>query len=314
MRELLAAGDEVVCLARAESGSVPERARLVRADRRTPGAYDPVLGEWDEVIELAYRPDLVEPALAALADGAAHWTLVSTVSVYAQNTEPHADESAAVVEPSDLSEYADAKVAAERSAASRLGRRLMIARPGLIVGPGDPSDRFGYWPARLSRRGPALVPTLGDRFVQVIDVADLASWIAHAGRDGRTGIANAVGPALPMRHFFEELVEVTGFDGELVEVDDDVLLAAGVRYWAGPRSLPLWLPSSETGFAQRSGRAYLEAGGAVRPLRDTLTDVRDDERARGIDRQRRAGLSADEEESVLSSPAGPVAARRGSQR
>ncbi len=103
-------------------------------------------GEWDEVIELSHELDLVEPALDALADAAAHWTLVSTVSVYARNDEPGADETADVVEPTDLSKYADAKVAAERSSAARLGSRLLIGRPGLIVGPGDPSDGSGTGP------------------------------------------------------------------------------------------------------------------------------------------------------------------------
>ncbi|MFP3466505.1 NAD-dependent epimerase/dehydratase family protein [Leifsonia sp. SIMBA_070] len=301
VRELLAGDAEVTCLARGESGDVPHGARLVSVDRRAPGAYDGVRAEWDEVIEIAYDPELVEPALGALADDAAHWTLVSTVSVYARNDEPGADESAALVEPSDLTQYADAKVAAERSTAVRLGERLLIVRPGLIVGPGDPSDRFGYWPARLSRRGPALVPTPEGRFVQVIDVADLAVWIARAGRDGTVGVVNAVGNVLPMDEFFSAATAVAGYDGELREVADGALLAADVRYWAGPRSLPLWLPLSDTGFAQRSNRAFLEAGGRLRPLRDTLTDVIADERARGVDRERRSGLTATEEEAVLRS-------------
>ncbi len=112
-RAAVAAGAEVVCLARGESGSVPEGARLVRADRRLPGAFDQLTGEWDEVIEFAYDPELVAPALDSVAERASHWTLVSTVSVYAGNDEPGVDESAALVEPRDLTQYPDAKVAAE---------------------------------------------------------------------------------------------------------------------------------------------------------------------------------------------------------
>jgi 2'-hydroxyisoflavone reductase len=196
-------------------------------------------------------------------------------------------------------QYPDAKVAAEASSAGRLGSRLLTVRPGLIVGPGDPSDRFGYWPGRLARTGPVLLPTTGDRFVQVIDVADLASWIERAGRDGRTGAVNAVGTALPMADFFQSVAEVTGYDGDVVEVDDDALLANDVSYWAGPRSLPLWLPIADSGFAQRDGGAFREMGGRIRPMQDTVADVLADERARGLTRPRRSGLTAPEEAAVL---------------
>ncbi|WP_298744598.1 NAD-dependent epimerase/dehydratase family protein [uncultured Microbacterium sp.] len=301
VRGLLADGADVTCLARGESGSIPEGARLVQVDRRAPGAYDQVRGSWDEVIELAFEPVLVEPAVEVLGDDAAHWTLVSSVSVYDRNDQPDADESASLVEPLDVSQYPDAKVAAERATAARLGSRLMIVRPGLIVGPGDPSDRFGYWPARLSRTGPVLVPTSAERFVQVIDVADLADWIARVGREGHTGVVNAVGTVMPIDDFFRAVVGVTGYEGEFIAVEDDALLAEEVRYWAGPRSLPLWLPLPDSAFAQRSGLAFLKAGGQVRPMRDTLIDVFADERSRGIDRPRRSGLTATEEASIIAS-------------
>lgn len=299
VRDLVAAGVEVTCLARGESGVVPDGARFVRADRRAADAYELVRGEWDEVIELSHEPELVEPTLTALADGAAHWTLVSTVSVYARNDEPGADESATLVEPADLAEYADAKVVAERSSAARLDSRLLIARPGLIVGPGDPSDRFGYWPARLSRSGPALVPSTAGRYVQVIDVADLSAWLSRAARDGRLGVANAVGEVLPMSVFFQRVSALAHFDGDFEEVEDEVLLAHDVRYWAGPRSLPLWLPLSAAALAQRSAHAFLQMGGQVRPLESTVSDVIEDERSRGLDRPRHSGLTAIEERGVL---------------
>ncbi|MEV8267706.1 NAD-dependent epimerase/dehydratase family protein [Microbacterium sp. NPDC076911] len=156
MQKAIEGGAEVVCLGRGESGQVPDGARLVQADRLSPNAYDGVQGDWDEVVELAYAPELVEPALEALAASTSHWTLVSSVSVYGRNDEPHADESATLMAPRDRSAYADAKVMAERNSSRHLGSRLLIARPGLIVGPCDPSDRFGYWPARLSRGGQCL--------------------------------------------------------------------------------------------------------------------------------------------------------------
>lgn len=299
VRQALDDGADVTCLARGESGPVADGARLVRADRRSLEAYDTVGGQWDEVVELSHDPQLVGPALDAVAPRAGHWTLVSTVSVYSRNDEPDADESAAVVQPRDLSEYADAKIAAERASLEHLGDRLLIARPGLIVGPGDPSDRFGYWPARLSRGGPVLIPTTADRFVQAIDVADLAAWIVREGSDGLTSTVNAVGEVVPMQDFFTAAVAATGHDGELISVGDDELLAHDVRYWAGPRSLPLWLPATDTAFAQRSGSAFVASGGTRRPLGDTLSRVLADELSRGLDRERRSGLTAPEEQEVL---------------
>ncbi|GAA5038357.1 NAD-dependent epimerase/dehydratase family protein [Microbacterium fluvii] len=293
-------GAEVTCLARGTSGDVPHGVELVRGDRLEPGAYDGVQArEWDEVVEFAYQPGLVEPAVDALANSAAHWTLVSTVSVYADNSTPGANEAAELVEPRDLVDYPDAKVAAERASATRLGDRLLIARPGLIVGPGDPSDRFGYWPARFHRGGEVLIPATEQRCVQVIDVADLAQWITRAGSIPLTGVVNAVGAVHTMHDFLDAVRDVTGFDGELVAVDDDALLARGVNYWAGPRSLPLWLPIEDAGFAQRDGSAFLATGGTLCPLADTLTRALADEIARGIDRPRRAGLTPAEEHEVL---------------
>lgn len=299
-RAHLAAGAEVTCLARGASGEAPEGARLVRADRMQPGAYAEVAAAaWDEIVEIAYAPELVTSALDALADRAAHWTLVSSISVYARTDRPGDDESAELVEPERLTMYPDAKAAAERASAGRLGDRLLIARPGLVVGPGDPSDRFGYWAARLQRGGRAVAPVLTGRRVQVIDVADLAAWTARAAGRGLTGAVDAVGPSIPMTDFFAIAREATGFAGELVEVDDATLEAADVRPWSGPRSLPLWLPAGHDGFAARAGRRFLETGGRITPLADTMERTACNERERGLDRPRRSGLTADEELEVL---------------
>jgi len=299
VRAALADGAEVVCLARGESGAVPDGARLVGADRRAADAYSGVAGPWDEVVEIAYQPELVGPALDALASQASHWTLVSTISVYRRNDEPDADESAELVEPDDLTAYPDAKVAAERATATAVGGRLLIVRPGLIAGPGDPSDRFGYWPARLHRGGRVLVPPTAARYAQVIDVDDLAAFLVAAGRAASTGTVNAVGDAVAMAAFLDEAAEVVGFTGQLATADDDWLLAHGVNYWAGPRSLPLWIPAEDAALMQRSNAAYRAAGGALRPLADTLVRSLADELARGVTRPRRSGLTAEDEDELL---------------
>lgn len=298
-RAALADGTEVVCLARGESGTVPDGARLVPADRTAPGAYDALTGTWDDVVELSTDLALVVPALEALAGRARHWTLVSTVSVYATNDEPGADESADVVDPVDLTDYGQAKVAAERATTEHVGDRLLVARPGLIVGPGDPSDRFGYWPSRLALGGRVLAPTAAGRFVQAIDVADLAGWVVRAGAAGTTGTVDAVGDVHPFADVMVQARAVSGAESEIVEAADAWLLDRDVRWWAGPRSLPLWIPVEESGFAQRSNRAYRASGGEVRPLDETLRRVLDDERHRGLDRERRSGLTLHDEAALL---------------
>ncbi|PZE81110.1 NAD-dependent epimerase/dehydratase family protein [Curtobacterium sp. MCBD17_032] len=292
-------GAAVTCLARGESGEPPTGARFVRSDRSVGGAYERVVGDWDAVVDLATDPAHVEGALAALAARAAHWTSVSSVSVYARTDRAGDDEDAPVVRPLDMTQYPDAKAAGEHATRRARGADALVVRPGLVVGPGDPSDRFGYWAARFLRGGDVLTPVLDDRAVQVIDVADLAEWVVRSGRTGTVGTVDAVGPSTSMRAFLAEVADATGFDGRLVAADDDTLLAQGVGYWAGPTSLPLWIPVSEAGFARRAGRAFLAAGGTPRPLVDTVRRVVDDERARGVGRVRRSGLTADEELRVL---------------
>jgi nucleoside-diphosphate-sugar epimerase len=299
---LVARGEDVTCLARGESGAVPSGVTFVRSDRRVPGAYESVKGrDWDDVIELSYEADLVAGALEALADNTQHWTLVSSVSVYASNSEPGADEDATLVEPTDPENYAHAKVAAERATAEAIGDRLLIARPGLIAGPGDTSDRFSYWVSRLALapREPVLVPEVHDRAVQFIDVRDLAEWLIDAGHRGLTGVHNAVGSERELSTVLRAAAQVAGHTGDLTSANDDWLTAQNVNFWAGPHSLPLWLPRSDAGFARRSRSRYLAAGGTERSLTQTLEDVLVDERTRGLDRERRSGLTREEEHGLL---------------
>lgn len=301
--QLVARGDHVSCLARGLSGEIPEGATLIAADRQEHGAYDMALQlDWDEIIELSYEPGFVGEALTALADRTQHWTLVSSVSVYARNDQIGADEEAAVVEPTDLSDYAHAKVAAERVTSDAVGDRLLIARPGLIVGQGDPSDRFGYWVSRLALAAtePVLIPRGDQLSVQAIDVRDIAQWIIRAGLSGVVDVVNVVGSERAFTEVLRAAEAIADYRGELIGADDQWLLAHGVNYWAGPRSLPRWLPPSDRAFAQRSSARFLAHGGEERSLAQTLHDSLADERHRGLDRPRRAGLSREEELILVS--------------
>lgn len=301
-QRLLDRGEEVTCLARGTSGAAATGATLITTDRADSRAYDEVrYTAWDEVIELAWAPDLVRGALAALGGRAAHWTLVSSISAYASADQAGADESAALLDPVDEEDYGQAKAAAEIASLEAVGDRLLIVRPGLIGGPGDPSDRFGYWVSRfaLAASDPVLVPDAADAPVQVIDVRDLAQWITTAAPNGLTRPVNAVGSEHRLGDVLQAAAEVGDHTGERLAATESWLQEREVGYWAGPRSLPLWLPPDAFGLAQRSRARYVALGGTERPLHRMLADVLEDERRRGLDRPRRSGLTRDEEVALL---------------
>lgn len=303
-RDWIAEGADVTCLARG-GRPAPDGATLVEADRSRADAYRDVSDrEWDEIVDISSDATFVAEAVAALADRAAHWTYVSTLSVYADSDVEGADESAALLEPAhpgDEYDYGRAKVAAEASVRAALPGRAAIVRPGLIVGPGDPSDRFGYWVARFAQAGdePVLVPEVRGRSAQVIDVRDLAAFLVEVGDAGWTGIANAIGDPMPLADLLEAARAAAGHTGPLKAADDAWLEAHDVHYWMGPRSLPLWLPADMHGFSTRTNAVYRNTGGTFRPLADTLRDSLADERERGLDRVRRSGLTREEELAVL---------------
>lgn len=300
-RQAVAAGHHVTCLARGVSGEPPPGAEWARADRSAgPAAYSGAAGTWDAVIEVARDPAPARDALAALAPKAGHWTFVSSCSAYADHSVPGAAEDAALLPalapgtPSTPGNYGESKVAIEQATLDATRGRAHICRAGLVSGPGDPTDRYGYWPARFDRKqGPVLVPDIGHQPTQVIDVRDLAAWILRAAEQGTTGPLNANGDQVAF-------AELTSACGELstagtpatVTAGEEWLVAQGVNYWSGPDSLPLWLPPHHEGFMARSNQAAKAAGMVLRPWQETLADTLGDERVRGLDRSRKAGLQS----------------------
>lgn len=302
-RRWVDAGASVTCLARG-ARPAPAGTTLVAADRSAADAYDTVAGtDWDEVVDISSRAGHVASAVVALADRAEHWTYVSTVSVYAQDDVAGQDESAPLAEtarPGDEYDYSREKVSAEASVLSALGGRAAIVRPGLVVGPGDPTDRFGYWVSRFALAGDqdVLAPVSAEG-VSVIDVDDLADLLFAVGRDGWSGISNAVGDGIPLADVLALARDVAGHTGDVVTASGDWLEAHDVGYWMGARSLPLWLPDAAIGHWTRSNTVYRDLGGRLRPLRETLERTLDDERARGLGRERASGLSRADEVELL---------------
>ncbi|MDN5725939.1 MAG: reductase [Propionibacteriales bacterium] len=305
----LARGHQVTALARGESGETPVGARFVSGDRRSTAGYDDLEGTFDAAIDVARDPLHVQTALDVLGDRVRHWVFVSSTSVYARPDTVGSDETAEVLPPltgdwkPEL--YGAGKVACERLLTGVLGQqRTFVARSGLIAGPGDSTDRTGYWPLRFAHRatpdGRVLVPHSPDLATQVLDVRDLSAWLILAAEQGITGTHNASAPSITLAEHLATARQVAGYTSPLVPVDQEWLATHEVQPWAGPRSLPLWLPVPRyAGLMSHSVASALAAGLRIRPLTETLTDTLAWEVQRPADRQRAAGLTVDEERELI---------------
>jgi len=273
---------EVVCAARGVSGSVPDGAALVPWDRTQPAPAEltaATAGAWDAVVDVGRHPSRVRAAVEGLP--AAHWVFVSTVNVYAEErpggtpaTLPLLDARDEDVDlAQDPQAYGPMKVACEEHVLARAASATIV-RPGLIVGPGDPSGRYTYWPARLARGGTVLAPGQPEDPVQVIDVRDLAAWIVTLAESRCVGIFDGVGPVSSLADLLAATAAGVGAEPAYTWVPDAFLAAQGVQPWMGPDAVPLWLPRPEyDGMMTHDPTPSVAAGLVTRPIADTARDT-----------------------------------------
>ena len=278
--EAVRRGHEVTCACRGESGALPEGARHLVWDRDQPAPAELDDATYDAVVDVARHPSRVRSAVAALPG--AHWVFVSTISVYADSSVPGGSpgvtpELEPITEDVDLREnmeaYGPMKVACEQAVLDGTASSMVI-RPGLIIGPGDPSGRFTYWPRRVNEGGDVLAPGSPDDTVQVIDVRDLAAWIVDSAEARRSGVVDGIGPVQRFADLLDAVAD--GVDGKptYTWVDQDFLAEQGVEPWAGPGSLPLWLPRPEyDGMLAHDADLPREAGLITRAVADSARDT-----------------------------------------
>jgi 2'-hydroxyisoflavone reductase len=251
----------------------------IRGDRKQ--GLSPLRGRaWDAVVDTAaYFPRDVQLSVDALRDSVGRYLLVSSVSVYADQSIPQLEDAPLAVlgDPDDTSpdSYGARKATCEQIVGSAFAQRATIVRPGLIVGPGDSTDRFSYWPKRVAHGGRVLAPGQPNDPLQFIDVRDLADFMLRIVEDDRPGTFNATGEIIPFAAFLDECRRVTAGDAEFVWVPTQHLLAAGLDPWMG---IPLWIAAPGWGAANRIPIDRAQAAGlTLRPLGETLRAALEDD-------------------------------------
>lgn len=236
--------------------------------------------DWDLVVDTwSGAPAAVRDAARLLSGRSGHFTYVSSRSVYAHPAAPGRDEDGPLVAGASPDDGADvpydrAKRGGELAALDAFGDRALLARAGLIIGPGENIGRLPWWLARIARGGPVIAPGPPGTELQYIDARDLAEWMLDAAAGGLHGAYNTVSRPghTTTGELLEACVRVTGSDAELRWIDPEVLLAAGVEPWS---DLPIWLPPGELYDTLHRGdpaRAYA-AGLRCRPAGETVADT-----------------------------------------
>lgn len=238
--------------------------------------------KWDAVIDTsAYIPGDVTKSATLLAPDVGQYLLISTVSVYAKLDKPGMNETAALATTTapdaqkvSNENYGALKALCEKAAESAMPGRVTVIRPGLIVGPGDPTDRFTYWPVRVARGGEVLAPDKPGDFVQFIDARDLAAFVVLCLERKSLGTFNADAQAasITIGGLLDTCKRVARSDARFTWVDSKFLEEQKIGPWS---DLPAWIPAEgdDAGFGRVSAAKAKAAGLTYRPLADTVRDT-----------------------------------------
>jgi 2'-hydroxyisoflavone reductase len=269
--------------------------------------------EWDAVIDTSANVATWVRDTADLLQGAVgRYLFVSSISAHTDNSVMWQTEDAPVFSRAEYEEaiaseasrgaaFGPNKAEAERLVMERFGDGGLVVRPGLIVGPGDRSDRFTYWPVRIDRGGEVLAPGDGSDLVQVVDVRDLGRFIVSLVEAEASGTYNAPGPIAPltMAETLHGIRAVTSSDVKLTWVSADFLREHEVGAWM---EMPLWVyPGPETaGFSAWDNSKAVAAGLTYRPLADTARDTLIWwKEGPGLERELNTGLAPEKEQELL---------------
>jgi 2'-hydroxyisoflavone reductase len=263
---------------------------------------------WDAVIDTCgYTPRVVRASAEALAEAVQSYVFISSISVYASFAQPGMTEEAELATMADESveeitgeTYGPLKALCEKEVEEIVPGRMLIIRPGLIVGPHDVSDRFSYWPYRAAQGGEVLAPGLPETPVQIIDVRDLAEWTVRLVEQKAIGVFHATGPdyRLSMGGMLDSCRAAIDSEAHFTWVDDAFLVEQGVGAWI---EMPLWIPAGPEveGFSRVDVSKAIDAGLVFRPLADTARDTLEWLQTRPEDYVWRAGMEREKEARLL---------------
>jgi 2'-hydroxyisoflavone reductase len=315
VRYALSRGHKVTTFNRGKThpGELPTEVEQLIGDRN--GKLDALKGrQWDVVIDNPTTlPAWVRDAAQILKGNVERYVFISTISVYA-DTSNGVDETAPLAKYDGLDPYKETleamrasgyktygplKALSEKEAEKWFPGKTLIIRPGLIVGPGDETDRFTYWPVRINRGGEVLAPGNSNDPVQFIDARDLAEWAIRMVENRETGIYNATGPAKPLGigKMLDEIKDALNSNAKFTWVPADFLKQQSVEAWS---NMPVWA-GDELGLARTNINRALAKGLTFRPLAETARDTLAWFKSLPQDRQSKihAGLTAEREAEVL---------------
>ena len=303
----LARGHKLTLFHRGKTGAdIFPDVETIQGDRDNQADLDQLRGRaWDTVIDTcAYIPRHVRMITQTLRDTVPHYTLISTISVYEDPVAYGADENAPLKSLDDETTeqvtnetYGGLKVLCEIDGEMSGVKQFLNIRPGLVVGPHDPTDRFTYWVERVARGGEMLVPGDLSRTVQYIDGRDMAAFIVGLVEQRATGTFNAVNPSVPTTwgDWLGAMREAFGSDAQFTVVSDDFLIAQG----ANGGELPFWVPPPDEGVLGMSNRKAIDAGLTSRSTGEIARDTLAWSQSRGADYTLKVGLSPAREAELL---------------